>query len=457
MLPQKNQSANQQPPGILPIHAGLLLLVFLVALGVRLLFVNPDNEDVKLFRDEQEYVQYAHNLIHHRTFSRDTSPSNPIPDSYRSPGYPLWIALSMLAGGKNGFLSILFYGQAVLSALLAPLTLLTGMLLLPLPAALAAALLTALSPHLITTTPCVLSETLFAFSLLAAVCTYLYAHVRGSTLLLIFSAALFGFAYLANEIALFIPFLFPAIAVGCRRFQRRPVAGSRSNQKIALFLVVFALFPAGWMLRNAAVLPPEAERGSARAVTTLSHGAYPGFVYKDPFFQRFPYREDPEQPAFGSSMNEFTRILARRVRTEPLRYISWYLFGKPYYLWRWSILQGVGDIYIFPLSGDPFQNSKSAGALKTLMEVIHPWLLALTLIGIPLCVLRCRKTPDTADGYILPVPLFVVCVYATALYTVFAPWPRYSIPFRPELYLCAMWAVYDLVQRVNRRMGTRRA
>ena len=134
MPPWENPSAYQKPPGILPIHAGLLLLLFLVALGVRLLFVNPDNEDVKLFRDEQEYVQYAHNLIHHRTFSKDTSPS---------PGYPLWIALSMAAGGKNGFLSILFYSQAVLSALLAPLTFLTGILLLPLPAALAAALLTA--------------------------------------------------------------------------------------------------------------------------------------------------------------------------------------------------------------------------------------------------------------------------------------------------------------------------
>ena len=450
-LPSAEKSSTRQLlGGISSKHVGIMLFLFLLALGIRLLFVNPDNENVKLFRDEQQYVQYAHNLTHHHTFSKEPSTSDPLPDSYRSPGYPLFIAVTMIVGGKSGFLSVLFYSQAVLSALMAPLTFLAGIVFLPIPAAVAAALLTALSPHLITTAPCVLSETLFAFLLLAAVCTYLYAHVGNNTWLLALSATLFGFAYLANEIALLVPFVFAGIYIVFHRFRLKTLAGNQSVRRIGLFLLVFAIFPAGWMLRNAVILPPDAERGSARAVTTMSHGAYPNFIYKDPYFQRFPYREDPDQPAFGSSFAAFVRILTDRARNEPGRYLAWYLIGKPYYFWRWSILQGVGDIYIFPLSGDLFSVSKSAGILKTSMQLLHPWLVILALLGIPLFILRHRNALDPTDHLLLPVHCFAICIYATGLYMVFAPWPRYSIPFRPELYLCAMWTVCDLVQRVTR-------
>ena len=37
----------------------------------------------------------------------------------------------------------------------------------------------------------------------------------------------------------------------------------------------------------------EAPRGSGRAITSMSHGAYPGFVHKDIRFKYYPYREDP--------------------------------------------------------------------------------------------------------------------------------------------------------------------
>ena len=427
-----------------------MLLIFLTSLGIRLLFVNPDNENVTLFRDEQEYVQYAHNLIRHGVFSRDPSTSNPVPDAYRSPGYPMLIALSMVAGGSSGFLSVLFYTQAVMSALLAPLTFLAGNLFLPLPAAFAAALLVVLSPHLITTAPCVLSETLFAFLLLSAVCAYLYASVHKNKPLYIMSAVIFGFAFLVNEIAFFLPIIFAVIYLVLHPGRWKNLMRSDATRMVCLFLLVFALFPGGWMLRNALFLPPNAERGSDRAVTALSHGAYPDFIYKDVYFKRFPYREDPEQPAFGSSFGQFTRILSKRVSKQPIRYISWYLFGKPVYLWRWSILQGVGDIYIFPLSGDLFEVSPSAGVVKKIMQVIHPWLLSLVAAGMLLLLHRAWKQSVSCDAIWLPMHCFAVCIYATVLYMVFAPWPRYSIPFRPELYLCALWTVSDLVHRVQR-------
>ena len=436
--------------GMSTAQVGILVLLFFTAFGVRLLFVNPDNENVKLFRDEQQYVQYARNILHHGTYSKEATAANPIPDSFRSPGYPLLIALSMKVGGENGFLSVLFYTQALLSALLAPMTFLAGLMFMPLPAAAAAAVLTAFSPHLITTAPCVLSETLFAFLLLAAMCVYLYASAHKKALLYGISGLLFGLAYITNEIAFFIPIVFAVISIGVEHLQWKSPLAHHPTRRLILFLLIFALFPAGWITRNAVSLPADAERGSARAVATMSHGAYPNFIYKNVYYQRFPYREDPEQPAFGSSFNTFADILWQRVRQEPTRYLTWYLIGKPYYFWRWSILQGVGDIYIFPLAGDLFKISPAAGAAKRFMQGLHVPLLLLAAVGALLLLQHHHKQILPASQLQVPLHFYAVCIYATLLYMVFAPWPRYSIPFRPQLYLCAVWAALDLIQRAIR-------
>ena len=102
-------------------------------------------------------------------FRKMRSRSTPRPDSYRSPGYPTFIALLMWGAGEQNYLKWLIYAQAIMGALLVPIIFLTGLFFLPVAGAMVSALLTAFSPHLITTTGCVLSETLFGF-LLAGGC-----------------------------------------------------------------------------------------------------------------------------------------------------------------------------------------------------------------------------------------------------------------------------------------------
>jgi hypothetical protein len=209
---------------------------------------------------------------------------------------------------------------------------------------------------------------------------------------------------------------------------------------VFVFLAVFSLFPGNWLLRNHLLLPDDAKRGVHRAVITLSHGAYPDFVYKNPQFKRFPYREDPLQPAFGESLDNFMRILWTRFKIEPLRYLKWYLIGKPRYLWSWDILQGVGDVYIYPVKVYLFENSKVAHLIKVTMQFFHPILFLLSLAGIPLYYFVARAGGNAGFRDNSPTFIFAACIYATLIYMVFAPWPRYSIPFRPELYLCSVWS-----------------
>jgi len=422
----------------------LLGILFIAALFIRIQFVKLTIDGITIVRDAKQYVQYAKNLVDYGVYSKTASSQDPQPDSHRSPGYPVFIALTMSAGGED-FLPILVFAQALMGALLVPFTFLTGIFFLPAAGALIAAMLVAFSPHLVTVTGCVLTESQFAFFLLGALCSFMYALASRHTALFIISAVLFGCAYLTNETALFLPYLIVIIYFMFKRSALTPELRHGILPKMALFLAIFTIAPMIWSVRNYLNVPPGAKKGSDRAIVTMSHGAYPDFIYKNPRYKCFPYREDPMQPAFGSSITNFMNILWDRAKTEPARYAKWYLVGKPYYLWSWNIIQGVGDIYIYPVKVSLFDISPIAGLTRSVMRSIHPVLVLLALSGIPLLFFsfRYRESADMVlNSALLPM---AICIYYTLLYTVFAPWPRYSIPLRPELYLCSLWSLTIII------------
>jgi hypothetical protein len=412
------------------------------------------DSQILIAKDAKQYVNYGRNLIHHGTFSKDDPATLPQSDSFRSPAYPVLIASSMWVGGESHYLQWLVYTQALLSALLVPLTFLSGIFFLPTSAAMAAAVMVALSPHLITAIGCVLTETLFAFLLLSATCCFQYALHLHSLRLFSISAFLFGCAYLTNEAALLVPFLFAVIGCLSAEASKTGMYWRRTVRLIAVFLSIAFMFPIGWALRNHLSVPVGAPRGSNRAIQTMSHGAYPDFIYKSPYYKRFPYREDPSQPVFGSSIENFWRILWPRIKKDPVRYVLWYLAGKPYYLWSWDIIQGAGDIYIVPVEVSLFQVSAVAGSIREIMKVLHPVTLLLALSSIPAVFLGKRLWGNGGLARSLPVLPLTICVYFTLIYMVFAPWPRYGVPLRPELYLCAMWALTFFTRILGNRWRT---
>lgn len=430
----------------------LLWITFITALVLRFLYVHPSIDNIHIARDAQQYISYGQNLYHHKTFSRQPlSTEKPHSDSYRSPGYPLFISLMMIFGSEIIFLPFLIYSQVFLSALLVPLTFYTGIFFLPAAGALIASVFVALSPHLITTTICVLTETLFSFILLSAVCCLHYAIYKNNRGLYIFSGLLFGYSYFINEAVLFFPFLLAIVILGHKVFKGRGFQRDDIISRLLICLIIFALFPVGWSYRNYFNVSTDQEHSSDRAVITMSHGAYPNFVFKDPQLRYAPYSEDPLQPAFGASFDNFMTILWVRVKKAPLLYLKWYLFGKPYCLWNWSVIQGSGDIYINPIKISLFKVSPPAMMIRATMKVLHPIVLVLAFGSIPLYCFRyrSRKTEEIITG--IPLLPIMLCVYFTMIYTIFAPWPRYSIPFRPELYLSAVWSFVTLLEIVLSR------
>lgn len=298
----------------------------------------------------------------------------------------------------------------------------------------------------------VLTETLFAFLLLSGILSYHIALKRHRLIFFILAGLFFGWAYLRNETALFIPLLLAAITAVSPGLRISPSRKNHLSLKLGVFLIIFLLFPAVWTVRNS-TLPATAARSSDRTIATLSHGTYPDFIYKDPRFQRFPYKEDPLQPDFGSSLATFGKIFWQRFTERPGRYLLWYLSGKPYYFWSWNILQGQGDIYVYPVQTSWYTTSPLANATREAMKYLHPVILILFLAGIVLLYVTRGKSQDGTALFVTPIILFAVCIYYTLLYSVFAPWPRYSVPLRPELYLIAMWSFRTVGVMISERMN----
>lgn len=416
----------------------LLGLIFSLSLLYRDAYIHNMVIDNPIRNDARQYVLYGYNLANRQIYSTSLPTETPVPDSYRSPGYPLLVAACFLIGGEAKYYSLLLNIQAVLSALTAVMVYFLGKKILPFKWAVGGAVLVGTSPHLVAMTGYVLTETLFGFLLVLALLCFIHALEKDRVVHYAGAGTLFGMCYLTNETVLFLPFILVAAVLIS---DKSPKANGKNLRFMLLvFSVVFLLFPSAWTTRNRLSLPPDVPTGGQRAVATATHGAYPGFVHKDAKYKYFPYREDPLQPEFSSSWSGFFKILLPRIQERPVRYMSWYLFEKPFYLWSWNILQGQGDVFVYPVKSSLFDRSRVADIVRIVMKLMHPLWVLFAFSGMIWVIRILNRSPDNRKAAFI----FVVLVYYTLIYMIFAPWPRYAVPLRPELYLGALWTLHRI-------------
>ena len=97
--------------------------VVVFALCFRLEYQSTTMEYIQMGADAGQYTRIASNLIEHGIYSMaKPDAAIPRPDSYRSPGYPLLVAVAMRLAGDQPWQHYLFYMQAVLGALSVALT-----------------------------------------------------------------------------------------------------------------------------------------------------------------------------------------------------------------------------------------------------------------------------------------------------------------------------------------------
>lgn len=396
-------------------RAVLISIVVFVAAALRIAFVSTADVQSPLRVDAGQYAQYAHNMVEHGTYSLSKDPA-PAPDSFRSPGYPLFLALCRLVGGEDGWYALARWLQVALSSLTVLVAFRLARQFTGFGPACASAVLVALSPHLVVSSAFVLTECLAAFVVTTGLWLLASAKgMRGSVL----GALVLGFAPLCNETLVFLP-LVAAVALW-KRDRRR-----------ALTILAVALLPfVAWNVRNQTT--ELARKGSERATASISHGSYPGMVFEDPRYFGFPYREDPAQPEFGQSWSNLFEVLGPRVAAEPLTYAKWYLLDKPVWLWSWPLVQG-NDVNVYPVGNSPYERQPVMAATHVAMRWLHVPVMLLAVAGAVVGLLRARRDPG---AHWAPFALGAVAVLGTLAYLPVIPDPRYLQPFRPVLFVLA--------------------
>lgn len=218
------------------------------------------------------------------------------------------------------------------------------------------------------------------------------------------------------------------------------------------FFAGFLLAMAPWWLRN--LLQFGELQNPALTIATLHHGMYPGFMYAgQPDTFGFPYRFDPRSAEITRSMGSVLGEIARRFAEQPAQHATWFLIGKPLMFWNWSNdAQGAGDVFIYPVIRTPFATSLPLFASHEAMRWLHWPLVALGMVGSAACWLPgiVRLLGERAAwGFRVSG---AVLVYFVAVHVLGAPFPRYSIPILPVLYLQAVGTLvlaYRLIRPVR--------
>lgn len=392
--------------------------------------------------DAGEYYLYAHNLRHHGVYSRDPRGlaenfESVSPDALRSPGYPFFIALFIGEASPRVVLTRVLFTQAVLSTLAAGLAFALFRRLLGGGWGLAVAALTALSPHLVVVSGYLLTETLFLFLLLAAgLALAALAETPGwRTGLLL--GSLLAAACLVRPSLQYFPLLI-GLWAGLRNGRPQGVRAA------AAILLGFVLVTAPWWGRNLAALGRLSD--DTLMTNSIHHGIYPGFMYnRQPETFGFPYRYDPRAPEISKNLGSVLEEIRARFAREPGEHAAWFLLGKPLALWSWDIVQGQGDVFIYPVSRSPYADDPVFQASHRWMRRLHIPLAVLGGLGCLMVWLPAASRIFDRRALDALRLLSLVPIYFTVVHIATAPFPRYSIPLRPFQYgmaaaaLCMLW------------------
>lgn len=420
-----------------------LLIILVAATDLRIQSVEYSEVINPVRADARDYFSYAYNLKHFGVYSRtDTLTQDPTappkPDALRTPAYPLFL-LPFVDGPptSEGLLTITRV-QALLSVITVLLAFGLARQIVSTWYALAAAALTALSPHLVTMNIYLLSETLFGFLTILAVLLVCAMPKFRNLWLPVGAGATLAVAGLAHPMLLY--FIIPLIV-----FVLVFWGWKKEFRRTAVLLLAFFLVSGTWIGRNIATLGISGD--NTLALAALRVGVYRDYMFQDrPETYAYPYRFDPRYEETSKDFGVVTREIVDQIAVNPMAQIGWYL-KKPVQAWRWNMAEGPGDIFIYPVADSPYRFLWHFRTTRTVMYWLHWPLVVLMVVGLLLAWLpsRLSRLPDSAIFGARVISLLLL--YHAALMMVGFPLPRYTVPLRPFLYIISMVPIALVVQR----------
>jgi len=191
--------------------------------------------------DSPGYMTIAKNFVEHGVFSFDNA-SPYIPTNFRTPGYPLFLALIYLI--FHSFIPAMFFG-AIIAAFAAPLIYLIAGEIFSEKIAFMAGILSAVEPLGLFLGVSILTEGVFTPVLLFSVYCFI-KYLKTSNQKFLWSAgALLGAATLIRPIMFYFWPIIVLFIFYKERFNWRP-----AFRKAAIFVAIFFLILSPWLIRN---------------------------------------------------------------------------------------------------------------------------------------------------------------------------------------------------------------
>lgn len=228
-----------------------LLIIFLLAIILRasMLIISIHANGFDNFinnivlapgNDPYTYHQLANNIIQYNSFTYQ--PGLP-PVSLRTPGYPLFIAISYSLFGANPLIVLLI--QIVLDSLVVIIIYKIANLFLSHSISIIAALLYSLEPHAAIFSLSMYSDTIFVFTMTLFSYFFIKFSVSRKVSYLILSSFTLGVANLIKPSGMFIPLI--VIIIIFLIYKKTP---KNFIVKSLTFIIVFSLTITPWILRN---------------------------------------------------------------------------------------------------------------------------------------------------------------------------------------------------------------
>lgn len=367
--------------------------------------------------DSQQYLELAKNLRSKFFFSWDGA----TPVTFRTPGYPIFLALI------NNNPVMLFVIQALLGALTVLFLFFIGKLWFGGRSGIFAAILMAFDLPAIAHTGMVMSETLFVF--LLVLCIWLFAEIKPTGVFL-FSVcgALLGLAALTRPVALFVPILFLIVLMIKRHWKA-----------LGVFSLGFVLLCGGWMGRN---------YYHYHRPNFSSIGGYNLFFYNaaaliaDRDGIQFEEAREKLERNYAAKLtgdnpldlaDQLRRMAIQIICSDPLRYAKVYLRGLL------KIITGIkSDEIVFRVTGTDSRLAtfKSFVAIPNLplMTKIVVVVLALveSLVTVGAVVFSCMAMIKRRD---MPAVFLTIMGWYFLLAAAPLPDGRFKIPAVPFFYL----------------------
>ncbi len=404
----------------------LAFCVFGIALGLRLDYVLTLDIDGPIRDDALKYYKLAYNLVENGVYSKGQSFPFTI-ETAITPGYPLFLAAIMsLMPDVAAFYKMTLLLQAVLSALTVFLVYFISCRCLPWFCTILGIFLIAISPHLIIYSGYVLTETLFTFLLVLGMFLYVVGVGKNNIAWQMSAGMVWGMASLTRPALFLFPvalFIFSCLFVGNKKYMLKG--------HLALICGLLVL----WLPWKIFIFnePPTINAAAA----SFAFGSYPNLVFKSEKLRGYPYREDPAYNEMKRDIRNGLAVVAERAREEPVRYVKWYVLGKPKMYWGAYTVTGVGGAFVYGVKSTMYHRYKTLRASYTKMMHAHAFLAALALLYSCVSIIKCISAKAFDAGGFIVTCFGLLLFYFTLIHMVFAPLPRYAVPLYPFCYMLA--------------------